>query len=106
MKEEYIKQAAEEFGVPEKVIRRIYRLMWTFILGKIQNFPKEEILTVPEFRELRTSFSFKGFGKLRMEYARYINRAKWLQRKRELEQNENIEETDPEVHQGPDNSQP
>lgn len=67
-----IKQVAEEFDLPPKVIERVYFSFWKHIAYRINSLPFDrDDLTEEDFKELHPYFNIPALGKLVCRYGRY-----------------------------------
>lgn len=61
--EKYIKQAAEELGVPYEVCHKAYMSAWRFMYEKAQEHRLSVETPLEEFRSYRLNFNVRGIGK-------------------------------------------
>jgi hypothetical protein len=68
---EAIRKVAGETGIPEEVVKTVYRSQWDFIRVHIEELPLKEDLSKEEFDKLRTNFNVPSLGKMSCTFDRY-----------------------------------
>lgn len=61
--DKYIRQAAEELGIPYEVCYKAYMSAWKFIYEKAQEHKLSVDTPLEEFKKLRLNFNVRGIGK-------------------------------------------
>lgn len=68
------KEVAEELGISESDVRKIYFDFYHFIVDKVKEFPFDnDNISEEDFKKIRTSFNVPSLGKFNASYKRYKN---------------------------------
>lgn len=76
-KEKYqkaLKLTANDLGLSEELVNKVYQEYWRQIKLYIQQLPLKEELTFEQFSQLQTSVNIPSLGKLACIYDKYIKK--------------------------------
>lgn len=69
--EQAFAKVSMETGIPEELVRRIYRAYWRKVREYVSSLPLKEELTDVEFGRLRPNVNIPSIGKLHVTLERY-----------------------------------
>lgn len=68
---EIVKRVADNLGMSDKLVDRIYKAYWKSVKNHIVSLPLKEDLTDEEFSKLRPNINIPSVGKLHVTLDRY-----------------------------------